>query len=429
MSLDPHTLGARLRQARENRGLSQQKVAEALQVPRPAISLMESGERAVTTLELSRLADLYGRDVADFFGGRASSKVDPGAADASWLDGDALVLGRMVPDIPWADLTVTAQVTRNLDLCREGFALEGMLGTRLRRDDPPGYRPQPPRNTAEAVVQGAQIAAEERRRLGLGNLPLADLPGLLTAQGVWASGARLPDGVSGLFVSHPSLGMAVLVNASHGRARRRFSYAHEYAHVLLDRERRSTISSSDNHAELVEKRANAFAAAFLLPPGGVEEALRARGKGQSSRHDQPILDVATEDGHFEALLRPPPGSQTIAYQDVAILAHRFGVSYQATTYRLRSLGLLTRPQQVSLLDQVTHGRDYLNMLELWEDLEGVTLEGESDRELRNQVLGLAVEAYRREEISRGRLLEIAVKLELSGPQVAALAEAARAGGA
>ena len=161
----------------------------------------------------------------------------------------------------------------------------------------------------------------------------------------------------------------------------------------------------------------------------MEEALRARGKGQSSRHDQPILDVATEDGHFEALLRPPSGSQTIAYQDVAILAHRFGVSYQAATHRLRSLDLVSRVHHDFLLNQVSHGRDYLKMLELWEDLEGVTLEAESGRELRNQVLGLAIEAYRREGISRGRLLEIAVKLSLSGPQVAALAEAARGIGA
>ncbi len=427
MPLDPQTLGARLRQARENRGLSQQKVAEALKVPRPAVSLMESGERAVTTLELSRLADLYGRDVVDFFGERVVGGMDPASGDTLWAEG-ALVLPRMLPDIPRADPAAIEQVNRHLDLCQEGFALEELLGTGMRRDGPPAYQPRPPRNTAEAVVQGAQVAGEERRRLGLGNLPLADLPGLLTAQGVWACGARLPDGVSGLFLSHAALGVAVLVNSGHGRARRRFSYAHEYAHVLLDRERRATISSSDNHADLVEKRANAFAAAFLLPPSGVEEALRARGKGQSSRHEQPILDVATEDGHFDALLRPPSGSQTIAYQDVAILAHRFGVSYQAATHRLRSLDLLTRPQHDFLLDQVTHGRSYLKMLALWEDLEGMTSEEESGRELRNQVLSLAIEAYRREEISRGRLLEIAVKLGLSSPQVAALAEAARGTG-
>ena len=49
-----------------------------------------------------------------------------------------------------------------------------------------------------------------------------------------------------------------------------------------------------------------------------------------------------------------------------------------------------------------------------------------DRELVSQVAYLAVEAYRREEISRGKLLDISTKLGLSGNKLVSLAKAASA---
>ena len=53
------TLSARLKEAREYRGFSQEEVARYLNLPRTAISLMESGSRRVGALELRRLAKLY----------------------------------------------------------------------------------------------------------------------------------------------------------------------------------------------------------------------------------------------------------------------------------------------------------------------------------------------------------------------------------
>lgn len=59
-------MGARLREAREFLGLSQEVVAEALGVPRASVSAMESGRRKVSSLELRDLARLYKRPI-DFF--------------------------------------------------------------------------------------------------------------------------------------------------------------------------------------------------------------------------------------------------------------------------------------------------------------------------------------------------------------------------
>ena len=53
------SLGLRLKEAREYRGLSQDDVARHVGVSRSAVSLMESGARNVSAVELSRLATLY----------------------------------------------------------------------------------------------------------------------------------------------------------------------------------------------------------------------------------------------------------------------------------------------------------------------------------------------------------------------------------
>jgi len=57
--LDATHLGFHLRYTRERRGLSQPAVAQALNLSRAAITNIESGTRAVSTLELTRLANLY----------------------------------------------------------------------------------------------------------------------------------------------------------------------------------------------------------------------------------------------------------------------------------------------------------------------------------------------------------------------------------
>lgn len=65
---DRQFLRAKLREAREHLGLSQDDVAKRLEVPRTALSHIESGQRRVDALELKRLAELYKRPVSFFTG-------------------------------------------------------------------------------------------------------------------------------------------------------------------------------------------------------------------------------------------------------------------------------------------------------------------------------------------------------------------------
>jgi transcriptional regulator with XRE-family HTH domain len=61
-------IAQRIREAREYLGLSQGAVADAVGVPRPSISMMESGQRKVSAEELRKLAKLYRKPYEYFLG-------------------------------------------------------------------------------------------------------------------------------------------------------------------------------------------------------------------------------------------------------------------------------------------------------------------------------------------------------------------------
>jgi transcriptional regulator with XRE-family HTH domain len=71
------SMGARLREAREFLGMSQEAVAEALGIPRASMSAIESGRRKVGSLELRELARIYKRPIDWFYG----TEQDPIAED------------------------------------------------------------------------------------------------------------------------------------------------------------------------------------------------------------------------------------------------------------------------------------------------------------------------------------------------------------
>jgi len=253
---------------------------------------------------------------------------------------------------------------------------------------------------------------------------------LLTIQNIWASGVRgLPDEMSGVFLRHSSIGMVILVHQGHHRSRKRFSYAHEYAHALLDRMTTSAIvSRREDSFDLIERRANAFAAAFLLPAGGVRWFLdKVLEKGRPSRRYWVAYSEAGGEP-AEAEERPTPGSQEITYQDAAALARYFDVSYQAAVYRLNDLNFVNRQETKGLLlkDSLakrfsqTVTRDFDDP----DECDKNHFKREPDRELVSRIVRLAVEAYRREEITKGWLREKSDILNIPVDDLIELAEAA-----
>ena len=406
--LDAVRLGHNLRTAREGRGLSQQDVADLLSLPRTAITNIESGNREVSTLELTRLAALYHISPASLL-------------DEAMIEDASVVLMRTLLHASVSDDAARA-IEDVRGLFHEGAVLRRILGSEFDGRLPNyGAKIGSP---AGAIRQGDIVALEERRRLNLGNAPIGNIAGLISGQGIWVAACTLPDDMSGMFLSDKQDGLAVLINSNHASVRRRFSYAHEYGHALFDRYEAVRLTQQSNAGELAEKRANAFAAAFLMPASGVDDQLRQLDKGRPTRQAHLFYDAATGD-QSEVEIRPRPGSQSITYQDVAVLARHFGVSYEAAVWRLKSLGHLGSPQNNALIEQKDSGNAFVRLLKLQRSDEKKNLDDERDQELRSQLAWLGVEAYRREEISQGRLRELARKLQVPARELIELAEVAR----
>lgn len=407
---DAERLGPRLRDAREQRGLSQQAVSEALGLPRTAVTNIETGNRSISTTELMKLANLYDRPVASFL-----------EAESATADDASIILLRALQQASNEPIFRDA-IDHVLTLCREGAVLRALLDQPI--EEPlPDYAVRVP-SAGDAIRQGDYVAQEERRRLGLGDAPIGNIANLIGGQGIWVAACDLPDDMSGLFTHDRRAGLSIIVNGKHAAVRRRFSYAHEYGHALFDRAESYRLTQRINADEMVEKRANAFAASFLMPKGGVESQLRQLDKGRPSRQAQIVYDVAG-DAPSEAEIRPATGSQTITWQDVGSIARHFGVSYESSVWRLRNLNYLGPAETTTLLAQKDKRLRLEDILKMRAG-ESLPPPDDRDQELRNQVVGLAIEAFRREEISQGRLRELAGKLGIQARDLIELAESARA---
>lgn len=398
MALDLVAVGKKLAAARENAGLSQEQAAKAIGIPRSALSLIETGDRTLSTLELAGLAKLYGRPIIEFL------QVPEAPTSSAGL----VALCRVSEEFA-STPELQQHIKKLLDICREGASLEQILKRPVRKG-PPAYAFEEPKNQADAVEHGLAIAAEERKRLDLGDAPIPDIAELLACQGIWAASSTLPNEMSGLFLRDAVVGLAIIVNEKHPTARKRFSYAHEYAHALLDRDRAVTVTTKSNSKDLIERRANAFAAAFLMPEAGVREVLECLRAGEPSRRLFVSYDVATE-ASSEAEKRSAPRSTAIDFTHAALVAYHFDVSYQAACYRLIDLDFVNREELNKLLSQEESlGRPYLELLPKGKALYQSDPDG---HELVEQLIPLVIEALKAEEISESKARAISKSLRLS----------------
>jgi transcriptional regulator with XRE-family HTH domain len=79
--IERQRLGERLREARKYVGLTQEDVAAHLKIQRTALGDIESGQRRVEAIELTRMAKLYRQPVTYFTGeDAAAAALPPGVA-------------------------------------------------------------------------------------------------------------------------------------------------------------------------------------------------------------------------------------------------------------------------------------------------------------------------------------------------------------
>lgn len=352
-----------LRSAREAVGMTQLVVAKALGLHRPAIAEIEAGRRGVSSEELYILSQLFARPVADLIEGSALDEVE------------AALFRRQDLATPEA----RTAVLRVAERCRSAQEIEQMLGLPAPVPTRSPYMAfaVPPRAT-DAARQGEDMATHERKRLRLGEEPVANTVGLIERQGIRVGRLVTTSPIDGVYFKTKRLGACVGVNEDRDRwtgFRASFTVAHEYGHWLLGDIEAETVEQDRFTTNLCEIRANAFAAAFLMPRGGVFSYLSAAG-------------MLGHDGHI--VTAPTPAFM------VQAMSH-FDISRHALLTRLRSLELLTQEAWAD-----AHAQDF-SVLRVAQAL-GISLK--TDHMIEARFTQLVIQAWTRALITTGRAADL-----------------------
>lgn len=347
------SIGARARLARDQAGLRQEDVAARLGIPRPSVAEYEAGRRDLSSVELAALADLFAKPIQWFL-----LSGDEGAA-SSW-DPERFRLRGGTLSAP--DRRALLEFSKR---CFEYAGLEQVLDLEPEATVPT-YRPK----GGKYIDQARAVAIDERRRLGLADEPIGDVVGLLERQGVKVLDWTMPGGseISGALFNPEEFGPCVLLNEDHVWTRRQFTAAHEYAHLLLDRDGDGSEICFADSPDLVEKRANAFAAEFLSPSEGVRAFLQRLGSTKE---------------------------RLITAEDVLALSYFFRVSYQTAVWRLFNLKFVSETDRERLLAE--QPQKLARRLGYPEPERGPTT---------SRFEALAVRAWRTGKVTRGKLAEL-----------------------
>ena len=372
-----------------------------LEIPRSAVVQVEAGNRSVDSIELMKLSKEFGFDPVDLFSEEFREERNP-----------VFALFRRDSE-QTSDNDLTRTVSHWSGLCRQFTTLEKLTGADRSFIAPVLYKLPDPRNKWEAIQQGNVVADYERNRLRLGSASVQDLPEIIEAQGVRVGVLPLDDSISGLFLADEQNGLSILVNARHSEQRQMFSYAHEYGHLLFDRQARGEISRLDDRGEVMEVRANAFAAAFLMPEQGVRKFLSGVGKSLGSPQVQEVYDE--EGGAIQAQRRREAALSAIQFYDVIHLAAYFGVSYDSALWRLKSLKFISEEERAQLASQSEIAREFRKSFLDERSFHVFKLKREG--QFQHKLFMLALEAYRLGEISKSKLKEIADEVEVNSEQL------------
>lgn len=259
MVLTQERLGARIERARERAGLSQAELGARVELTQSAISRIESGERGVDSLELAALAETLGVSVLDLL------ESEPVAEELR-------VAARL--DQASEPATVDRALNRVLDVVRLDRLLDE-LGEPERGPQDRTELDAP--KSGQATQQGQRLAERVRKLWSLGDDPLpSNLFSLIEDQsGLGIALEPLQERIAGLCARVGDLAIA-LIDSSAVVGRQRFTVAHELCHLLLGDGEQVLVDERLTGRSLVEMRANAFAAHFLMPAKAVRRYLRQR---------------------------------------------------------------------------------------------------------------------------------------------------------
>lgn len=286
--------GKRVLAARKESGLTQQELAAELNLDRTAVTRIETGLRAVDSLELAHLARVLRRPIGWFV-------TDPPPSVVSRRAGrDELV--------------------RREDVQLETIAqdVEQLIGLGVL---------QPPSSPAASIAslsEAEAVALSTREAAGYAlEEPAWDLVSRVERLGLYAFVLELERGASasadGSYIALARGGVALLGNAGDS-GRRRFTLLHELGHHVLADEFAAEwvvgVGATDR-----EKVINAFAIHFILPRPAAERSWQRLSGARDPR---------------DAAIR---------------IAVEFGVSWSAACAQLNRVGCLSEVQYEQLLHQ------------------------------------------------------------------------------
>ncbi len=247
-------LGERLRRSREYLGLSQGEVAEVLGISRPAITQIEAGRRKVSTLELAKLARLFGQPYEHFLG-EVPELVEDETSQALFR------AARDLTDEDRQQVLRFAQFLRNAGRAPAPEGASLAMTTVAQRQ--------------QARLKGSTKAVQRWVQLGLDPNFSVDIFSVIEDERVWLLFEPL-DGLFGFFDRADDIA-GIVIQSKHPVRCSLLTAAHEYGHYVLghaqSQDSRKELFSSAADLALQEIEAQAFAAEFMMPLALVNRAL------------------------------------------------------------------------------------------------------------------------------------------------------------
>jgi len=287
---------------REQVGLTQSDLGQAVGVTRQTVAAWEKGDREPSVVQLTQLAQVLGIAVELLI---PSVHDLPAPVD----------MGLMFrADEPSA---LTPQLRAVLSRKADDYAFVEHLAGEV----PTLPEMRPLEGYDDHVVEG--VAREIRDWLGMGEgCPLGDAVSLLESKGLKVILHPLPAEISGFSGYTETSGASIFINANHPTDRKFFTGLHELAHLIFHRQEYRRPNEKATRRDPREKVANHFAGAVLLP----EEVIRRELYGYRDRWlPEPLL---------------------------ADMKQRYGVSMRTVLYRAAQTGLISQKQQGQQIGQI-----------------------------------------------------------------------------
>ena len=302
------TIGERIKVARINAGLSQQKVADKLGITKMAISKYETGLVIPNSKVLIQLADLFSVGIDFFFRSATVHLQEPSYRCRRTLGAkdEKKILGKTA------------------DWLERYLAVEEITGEPKLLD-----LPDPNNCRISSLEEIENIARNLREEWDLGLDPIENLMEILEQHGIKVGVIDAPEKFDALTLWYNDKCPVIIINKTFPGDRQRFNLAHELGHLVLN----------IDEGIKEEDAANRFAGAFLVPKEMVIIELGSR------RH-------------------------TLDFRELRLLKQKYRMSMYAWVHRAQDLGIISEADAKRHYIQM--GQNKWRKVEPWGQIEPET---------------------------------------------------------